>query len=178
MAKHQQLDHGETFTHGGYEFRVTFEHDSDIREPWKEYDGHGKVSEWTSRDKAPGERVLCSDRRSKRFYDVRASVEIARRDRWGCSNASHAHATTGETAACAVDRDFEYLRAFCAGDWEYLIVGVTLLDDDGEPTSETEYLGAVESIDRQYLADTAHELAEQIISRIEVADPDVQVSNN
>jgi hypothetical protein len=46
----------------GLTFSVEVQNDGDPREPWKESDGHGVVSEWTRRDKAPGERVMCEDR--------------------------------------------------------------------------------------------------------------------
>lgn len=69
--------------HNGVSYVVTIEHDSDTGAPWKENDGHGGVSEWTTRDKLPGELVLTEDRRSKRFYDFAGACEIARRDGWG-----------------------------------------------------------------------------------------------
>jgi hypothetical protein len=74
---------GDVYEYKGHSFKVTIEGDGDMGEPWKEHDGHGVVSDWTSRDKRPGERVLCEDRGSKRFYDVQASSKIARRDGWG-----------------------------------------------------------------------------------------------
>jgi hypothetical protein len=77
------LYHGDTFGHEGLTFRVEFEDDTDSGPPWEECDGHGVVSDWTRRDKCPGERVLCSDRGSKRYYDVQASTAIAKRDGWG-----------------------------------------------------------------------------------------------
>ncbi len=44
--------------HEGFTLRATVHRDDDMREPWREHDGHGIVSEWTSRDKRPGERIL------------------------------------------------------------------------------------------------------------------------
>jgi hypothetical protein len=74
---------GDTFEHEGLTFKVTFPYDIDCEPPWERSDGHGVVSEWTRRDKHPGEIELCSDRGSKRFYDVQESTRIAKRDGWG-----------------------------------------------------------------------------------------------
>lgn len=166
----------ETFAHNGHEFKVTIEHDCDMGPPWKEYDGHGVVSEWTTRDKAAGEKVLCSDRTSRRYYDVSRTMQIARRDGWGVSPAKEAELaqllgrapTRGEIVAAAVDSDFEYLRAWCNDEWQFVTVGVTLLDD-GETVGETEYLGGVENSDSSYLLEVAHELASQIIYELDGA---------
>lgn len=119
--------------------RVTLERDDDAGEPWNECDCYGVVSEWTRRDKAPGEMVLCSDRQSKRYYDFAASVAIAKRDGWG----GHSGATPGERAHNAVMADYKRLRAWCADDWCYAVAHVELLRD-GIVVSE-DYLGGIES---------------------------------
>ena len=59
----------------GRRFRVEVEADEGHETPWDYEDGHGPVSDWTRRDKRPGERVLCSDRSSKRFYDFAQAVK-------------------------------------------------------------------------------------------------------
>ena len=41
----------ETITVQGRDFAVMVEPDDGMRAPWEEHDGHGIVSEWTSRDK-------------------------------------------------------------------------------------------------------------------------------
>lgn len=69
-----------------YRFRVNVEND-DKGAPWDEEAGHGPVSDWTTRDKRPGERVLSSDHGSKRFYDVAEANRIAKREGWGLSEA-------------------------------------------------------------------------------------------
>lgn len=76
--------------------------------PWDEVDGYGVVSEWTTRDKRPGEFVLSKDRHSKRFYDFAATMQIAKRDGWGV--AGKTFASKGEQAHAAVMADFEFLR--------------------------------------------------------------------
>ena len=69
----------ETITVQGRDFAVMVEPDDDgMRAPWEEHDGHGIVSEWTSRDKRAGERVLSRDRSSYLYYDVAATMRKAR----------------------------------------------------------------------------------------------------
>lgn len=84
------LYNGETFELEGYSFKAQFERDDDIREPWNNHDGHGVVSDWTRRDKRPGEVLLVSDRASCRYYDVAASNQIAKNDGWGLSEEDQA----------------------------------------------------------------------------------------
>lgn len=72
----------DTFERADHTFHVTFPFDDSNRKPWEECEGHGPVSEWTTRDKAPGELVLCEDRGYKRFYDYQAAVKLAKHDRW------------------------------------------------------------------------------------------------
>lgn len=71
------------FTQNGRAYVAECFADSDMGAPWEECDGHGIVSEWTKREKAPGEFILSDDGRKKRFYDFAESVKIARRDGWG-----------------------------------------------------------------------------------------------
>lgn len=70
----------------GYSVRVHVDYDQDMGAPWEEHDGHGPVSEWTTRDKLPGERVLATDRNHRRYYDFAEACKIARRDGWGFKN--------------------------------------------------------------------------------------------
>lgn len=180
-----RLYDGDTFEHRGYSFRVRFEHDDCLGEPWKEHDGHGVISDWTTRDKEPGERVLATDRNHRRYYDVRETMKIARRDSWGCSHSTlvngvfnSGHATKGEAIACAVDEDFERMRGWCVDAWQWIYAVVTLLDEDGDDTDVRESLGGLESDDDTYLSVAARELADEIVSRIEVEHPDAFPSNN
>lgn len=53
----------------GFTIRARLEHDDDMEPPWQRCDGHGQVSDWTTRDKHPGEVVLIEDGQSKRYYD-------------------------------------------------------------------------------------------------------------
>jgi hypothetical protein len=151
----------------GMNFKITLEHDDCCGPPWEECDGHGPVSGTERRHKAAGEMILCEDRGCKRFYDFQAAVQQAKREGW--NTAPYVWRTKGEQAHHAALADFEYLRRWCNGDWEYVILGVHLLDDDDEDMGESEYLGGVEydPCDTSYVAQMAEELAEQIINRIE-----------
>lgn len=77
---------GETiaFSHNGVAYTATIEADPDMGAPWSENDGHGVVSDWTTRAKCPGEVIIATDYRGRHlFYDFRESVKIARRAGWG-----------------------------------------------------------------------------------------------
>lgn len=108
-----------TRTHKGHTITVSWHYDQDCGEPWKEHDGHGEVSEWTTRDKQPGELVLCSDGRSKRFYNFAAAVRTAKRDGWDAKPYNTGHETKGQQAAKAVMADYEYLRAWYNDEWHW-----------------------------------------------------------
>lgn len=77
------LHDGDTFEHDGRTFRFRTEWDDCGEAPWERCEGHGPVTDWTTRDKRPGEMILNSDGRSRRFYDFAEAVRIARRDNWG-----------------------------------------------------------------------------------------------
>lgn len=192
--KGQTLFDGDTFTHRGYEFRVSIERDDFMGEPWKEHDGHGIVSEWVSRAKYPEERILCSDRGSYRYYDVAATMRRALKEHWGpvhCTvcgktrtEANHttlplveAHDFTPETrhqtAARAVEADYERLRAWCHDEWEWISIVLRLVDGD-----EVASLSGIESDAGEYLDEAARELADEIVSRIEVDEPHAILSEN
>lgn len=121
-------------------FVVSIQHDDDATPPWERSEGHGPVTEWTSRDKSPGERVLASDGRSKRFYDWQEAVAMAKRDGWGLSAEDKARLaarlgrepTRKEIAVEAVELDFEFLRRWCNDQWYYVGVCLFELPRDGK----------------------------------------------
>lgn len=168
---------GDTFEHKGRTFRVTFPHDDSMQEPWKEHDGHGIVSDWTTRDKGPGERVLVADQHHRRYYDFAETLKLARKDGWGVKDGKREGETDRAYTARAVEEDFEFLRAWCADEWTWIGVVVTLLED-GEPTTEVESLWGIESNAGEYLETVARELADEIMARVEVETPQAQVSEN
>jgi hypothetical protein len=158
------------FERGGRTFTFKTEGDDSHGAPWEEEDGHGVVSDWTRRDKAPSERVLHADRSSKRYYDVAATMRIARKDDWGLCDADKAKLakklgrtpTHGDIVAEAVDRDYEHMRRWCADLWQYVGVIVT-----HEESGECESLWGIESEDDDYLEMTAHDLADEINARLD-----------
>ena len=179
MAKTHLYD-GETFEHKGYTFRVEFQHDQDNGAPWDECDGHGIVSDWTRRQKAPGERLLAESRGSFRYYDIAETIKIARRDKWGPATEIAGESARAR-AARAVNEDYEYLRLWCSDQWQYLGVIVTHVefdDDDNEvDTDLSESLWGVESY-KDYHMTVAYELADELVARLEVDEPLVVLGEN
>jgi hypothetical protein len=165
MAYRNFYSDGDTFERNGRTFRVKIEHDDDGAAPWERADGHGPVSDWTRRDKRPGEWVLSSDRNSKRYYDAQDAARLARVDGWGLDDEARAELAAklgrepkpGEVRAEAVRRDFEFLRRWCADQWHY--VGVTV---SHVQSGNDESLWGIESDADEYIMETAHELADQI----------------
>jgi hypothetical protein len=153
----------------GFKFRVNIESDNDQAAPWIECDGHGVVSDWTARDKQPGERELHADGSRKLYYNVVESMKLALKD-WGLS-AQECQAladkigcapTAGQIAECAVELDFEYLLGWCTQQWEYVGVTVTMLNDDGTDGAWNS-LWAVETSDAEYVETVVNALADNIV---------------
>lgn len=155
----------ETIEHGGYSFRVEHVADNDHGAPWLNEDGHGVISDWTTRDKSPGELVLNSDRSSKRFYDFAETCRIALRDGWGARDAEPGMSKR-QIAALAAREDYERMRAWCNDEWHYVGVVVTLLDIEGNETDAVQSLWGIESDAGDYLSETACELADNCIYEI------------
>jgi len=103
--------------------------------PWLESEGHGPVSDWTTRDKRPGELVLSEDGRARRFYDFSAACKLARADGWDAAPCNTGQESKRQQAQKAALSDFGYLRRWCAGQSDYGGTDVTYrfrrLDDDG-----------------------------------------------
>lgn len=143
-------------TINGLDFKVDVIHDQDMGAPWTEHDGHGIVSEWTTRDKRPGERILASDRHSRRYYDFAETVKIAKHDGWG----------PGKPHEAAED-DFQRMKAWCDYEWYWVGVTVDLLDSDGRKIpGYSNSLWGIESDCEKYLEEVALELAEGIAERV------------
>ena len=174
----------DTIEYQGLTFRVTQEHDHDHGAPWDEEDGHGEVSDWTRRDKKPGERVLCDDRGQKRFYNFAGAVKTARAE-WGVGPevkaaflAKHGREMTrGEIAVHAAESDYEYLRRWCDNQWSYVGVCVELLDVDGQEVGKGESLWGIDSDADEYLAQVAQELAEECAHGIARNRKNLKVGN-
>jgi hypothetical protein len=156
----------ETIIRNGRRYTFKIEHDDGMGEPWKEHDGHGVVSDWTRRDKAPGEVIIASDRGSHRFYDIAGTTRLARRDHWGLSDASKARLAArigrepkrGDIVAEAVRLDCERMRGWCNDQWHWCGVIVT------SPEGETRSLWGIESDGYEYHAEVAGELIDELES--------------
>lgn len=146
----------------GKRYRVQIERDEDMGAPWEEHDGHGIVSEWTSRAKRPGELVLCEDRGSKRYYDVRESTKIAKKEGWDAPPYS---GTPGQKATRAVRADYERLRGWCADEWYWVGVVVTeicVCDRGHEHDGDSRSLWGIESDAGDYLLEVANKLIDEL----------------
>lgn len=154
----------ETQEHHGRTYKVEWIHDDGMGAPWEEHDGHGIVSDWTTRDKTPGEWVLLSDRHSKRYYDAQATMERAKAEGW--NTAPYHWKTKGEQAAAAVKADFEHLRAWCDDRWHWCGIVATLLDEEGDETEHTASLWGFED-GLPNASDYHHEAIADLVSEIE-----------
>ncbi len=130
---------------GGLYAIVKIEYDTDYSPPWKNSDGHGVVSDWEHRGEADGRWELCEDHYSRRYYDWRKTLKIAKRDGWGARD---------DNIMDAVRRDYEYLRAWCKDTWYYVGLIVELYDANDELIGEESCWG-YESYCEDYLCSEA-----------------------
>lgn len=137
----------------GLTFRIEVIHDADAGYPWDNMECLGDVSDWTSRSKAPGERVLNEGRFQKRFYDFAGAVAKARRE-----------GATGPQAVEQADAEFDYLRRWCNDDWHYVGLTLTVLDGDGGDTEHTESLWGIDGDGdlSTHIGDLADELGHRL----------------
>lgn len=158
--------HQEHITHNGIEVRVRYFYDHDKGAPWKECDGHGDVREvtstWGRPDKRPGEVVMCSSRGTYWLYDYQGAVKKAKAEGWGCKNQTDAM-TKNEVAAEAANEDMEFLQGWLNGDWHYVGVVCTVLDENGAKIDEDAGWG-FESLD-DYHETVGREMAEELADR-------------
>lgn len=165
-----------TASQDGYEIHLSWKYDISHGAPWDEEDGHGPVSDWRHHnymgypDKRPGERVLCTDRRSSRLYDFEGACRIARRDGWGVADG-HTYPTRRSLAAAAVEADFKRLEAWAAQDWYYIGIIVETYKEGVELGSAS--LWGIESDDTAHhleviddLIEEAGDLAKQTLARL------------
>ncbi|AHB12028.1 hypothetical protein Sano_08 [Xylella phage Sano] len=156
--------HSYTLERDGLTFRVDHCADTDNGAPWENEDGHGTVSDWTTRDKSPGELVLNTDHGSKRFYDFADACRIALRDGWGARGAEEGMSKR-QIAALAAREDYEHLRAWCNDEWSYIGVVVTLLDIEGNETDATDSLWGVDD-NGDYAATVASDCVDNVMHGI------------
>jgi hypothetical protein len=151
-----------TITAQGIEFKVEHTWDTDSGPPWEESDGHGTVRKIYctyglrhTRLKKPGERVLYEDSSTYWLYDWASTCRKARAEGW---NAKPCGAP--DRIERAVQSDFDYLKGYLAGDWQY--IGVTVTAPDGQEVS----LWGVETSDDDYVEEIEHELADELARAI------------
>lgn len=156
--------HTETIERDGQKYLVSHYVDDTARIPWEECDGEGIVSEWTSRAKMPGERVLASDRRSYRYYDIAATQAKAIEEGW---DAEPYTGTRKQRAARAVEVNYQRLRAWCNGEWHYCGVAIRPVCPECGEAHGDEYqfaLWGVESDCTDYLEEVAGQLIDECIA--------------
>ena len=181
MPRYHYFD-GDTFERNGRTFEVNHPYDDSGRVPWEDDDGLGIVSDWERRNKAPGERILCEDRSSKRFFDFAGTIAKAKKDGWGLcpedlakleSKLGH-KPSKGEIAAEATEKEFEFLRSWCNDEWQYVGVVVTHIPDPDYPDEkgDSQSLWGIESCSTDYLRDVAHELADALCHDLNKATAD------
>jgi hypothetical protein len=174
LRKPSRPSHGDVLrTRGPDGSKMTFViavvDDDDSEAPWKREDGHGPVTDWTSRDKRPGELELNSNHGQKRFYDFQAACKTAREDGWNTKPYDTVE-TSRQRAARAAMADYERLREWCNDDWRYVGVCLFLLprDETNDPAAIANNppfgdfphagLWGIESDATDYIADVAVEL--------------------
>lgn len=142
-------------------------HDDHADPPWEMCDGHGPVSDWTSRDKRPGEVVLNRDHGSFRYYDWEEAIKIAKRDGWDAP--PYGTGSKGQKAERAVKADFEYLQSWCRDEWHY--VGIVLSVSKGDDTLDSHAASLwgiacnLPNRDNSYLLDLANELLDEAVEK-------------
>lgn len=169
---------GEIVEREGLRFRINIEDDPDFGPPWDEGDGQGIISDWETRDKKPGERVLNTDRSSKRFYDIQATTAKAKQEGWGLAPERIAEwtakagraPTKKQITAAAVEHNYKWMRGWCTDQWRYCGIIVTLLGEVGDggmdDNVENDYGHAIwgmESEDDAGIAEYAEEFMDEII---------------
>lgn len=148
----------------GFTVTANLHFDDAAGKPWEESDGHGPVSELTTRDKRPGELVLSEGRIAKRFYDYQEACRIARADGWGCKGGQLEGETARAYAARAARADFDRLRAWCDDEWHYVGVAVTVKREGVQLVGDYDFaLWCIENDSGDYLIEVANQLAPDAI---------------
>lgn len=152
--------HQEVIEAHGLEFNVTIETDYDSGLPWNECEGYGPVREGS--DKHAGEHVLYAGGRGERsyMYDWAEAMKIAKRDGWGPKDPT---LTPRQNAARAVQKDFDFLKAWCDEEWVWCGVCVELADYSG-PLDMERSLWSVEYWQYKNLTDPKNAYLQEIIA--------------
>ena len=148
----------------GYNFIIVNELDDDMA-PWDYCDNEvGLVSDWTRRDKKPGEFVLNTDKTYKLFFDYQAACKYALKYQLGSRDALPGD-TKKQIASKAALNLFNYLRSWCDDEWTYRYVEITLINPDtNQETDFIESCGGIEDLNN-YDQDWINENAAVLIER-------------
>jgi hypothetical protein len=166
------MEYSFDFTHNGRAYRADILRDEYMGAPWQEHDGHGEVSDWTTRDKRPGELVLSTDGHHKRFYDFAGAVKTAKAEGWNAAPYfPPGKETKGQRAAKAARADYEHLRRWCADLWFWAgVVVKPICECCGTPDeSRAASVWGIESESMDYLREVARELADEMAPEEAVA---------
>ena len=175
---------GESWTveNNGRTYRVTIEQDDTDDAPWERSEGMIDVDRvshnygaFIGPSKKPSEYVFHRGDRWRYSYvvDMPRAIEKALSESWGVSKAVQSGValakgrpmTKREIALYAVNQNIEFMRGWCADEWTYVGVCVSLLDDEGEPTGEHDAaLWGIESISGDYINDS---VIPELIAEIE-----------
>jgi len=165
-----------TVEHRGYSIKVCYHVDDDSTPPWKQSDGHGPVSDWTSIEaKQPGERVLSKDHGSYRFYHWQEAMATAKKDGWGLTDEAKVKLAKrlgkpvtalrpGEITAEAVQMDFDYLQGWCNDEWHWAGYTTEITTPEGE-TFDGDSCWGYSSDDDKYMLECAMDNAIPTVNR-------------
>jgi hypothetical protein len=180
--KIELINHDEKIWRSGLCFRVRYIDDDTNDPPWENDCGTGIVSDWTMRDKKPGEIVLSDPdgrHRSRRYYDWAGTMDKAKAEGWGLSDEEKGRLaarlgripTVGEVRQQAVRLDFDRLKAWCDDQWRYVGVVVQQLEDeDDDPKDDFEHaLWGIDSDQYKYLTEVAEDLIGEIVHEVHLA---------
>jgi hypothetical protein len=139
-------------------FTVRFTQDDDDSPPWERGDGYGIVSDWTTRPKRPGERVISTADRGdrKRYYDWAGSIERAKIDHWDAP--PYETGTKGQRAVRAVEADFKFLKGWCDDAWRFVVIHVKC-------EGEEDVSGGFETY-KDYHVESAWEMIEAMADKV------------
>lgn len=148
----------------GVEYKVEFSYDYDYGPPQKNSDGHGVIlcTSWTKTEalngdvnlsddllmRVPGFRLLTATRSSYMYYDTVASAAKAIEE-WGCKP---------EEVERAVEWDFRYIDGWYSGQWNWIVITVTRVNDE----DATHSCGGFESTMLDNEDELAHVVADLI----------------
>lgn len=154
----------------GNEFAVEIYPDYDMGLPWAECDGYGVIEQrqycgYSSRrhiNKAPHEVILHAEGVTAWIYDIRATIEKAKREDWGIANPP-ANWTRKRIQAEAIRRDIAECRKWLTGDNFWVLVRVKSGDYvDARSGIEATYPDGL-----QYAKEHAKEMAQALASQIQ-----------